>query len=221
MSADNEFEHSEIEHSEIEHSEIEHEEIEHEEIKLREIDHKHDEALVRRFQSGDGEAFEGFVRIHYQQVFRLSHLFLAKPEIDAEDVTQEVFIRALKGLGRFRFRSTVFTWLYRTLKNVCQEHNRKQRKYSDRVEKLESDLLPSEEKNSEEIILVAERLDELKQLIESLPTRQREVFILRRLEQFSVEETARILGCKQGTIKAHLNQGLKKIEKLLEEKRDN
>ena len=92
---------------------------------IREVES--DNALVRRFQRGDEAAFEQFVERHHERVYRLARVRL-DTDSDAADVTQEVFLHAYTGLGRFRFGAAPFTWLYRTTRNVCSEHNRRQRR---------------------------------------------------------------------------------------------
>ncbi|MEE8306468.1 MAG: sigma factor, partial [Gammaproteobacteria bacterium] len=88
------------------------------------VDVSSDAELVRRFQHGDLAAFEALVQRFQDRVYRLALVWLYDPQY-AQDASQEVFLRALKGLKGFRFRSAPFTWLYRATRNVCQEFNRK------------------------------------------------------------------------------------------------
>ena len=81
-----------------------------------------DEQLVREFKKGNLEAFDHLVQKHQDRVYRLSCLWLRNGD-QAEDATQEVFLRAFKGLRGFRFGASPFTWLYRTAKHVCSEYN--------------------------------------------------------------------------------------------------
>ena len=99
----------------------------------RELQDDLDNQLVRQFQKGDRQAFETFVRRHQERLFRLSNAMLFDNSL-CDDAVQEVFVRAYTGLPRFRFASTPFTWLYKTLKNVCSELNRKQGKTKQYVE---------------------------------------------------------------------------------------
>lgn len=87
-----------------------------------------DEQLVRRFHRGDHAAFETLTLRHQDRIFRLASIYLHLPQ-EAEDAAQEVFLRAFKGLGHFRFSAQPLTWLYRALRNVCHEHNRRSQRH--------------------------------------------------------------------------------------------
>lgn len=168
-----------------------------------------DEQLVRRFQRGDTAAFEQFVERHQDRIFRLASAWLYAPDA-AADAAQDVFLRAYTGLPRFRFRAAPFTWLYRTLRNVCREYNRR----------AAVQPLPLEDRD----VVVADeaprraasdrRLSRTLERIGTLPERQREVILLRVFEEMSVEDTARTLGCRPGTVKAQLNRALGRLRTL-------
>lgn len=168
-----------------------------------------DEQLVRRFQRGDTAAFEQFVERHQDRIFRLASAWLYAPDA-AADAAQDVFLRAYTGLPRFRFRAAPFTWLYRTLRNVCREYNRRTAAHP----------LPLEDRD----VVVADeaprraasdrRLSRTLERIGTLPERQREVILLRVFEEMSVEDTARTLGCRPGTVKAQLNRALGRLRTL-------
>ena len=166
-----------------------------------------DNALVRRFQRGDEAAFEQFVERHHERVYRLARVRL-DTDSDAADVTQEVFLRAYTGLGRFRFGAAPFTWLYRTTRNVCSEHNRRQRRHQE-FEGDVADERPSLER-AEDSARAAERV---RRLVGELPTRQREVVLLRVFEELSVADTARAMGCRPGTVKALLHKAMGNLRK--------
>lgn len=168
-----------------------------------------DEQLVRRFQRGDMSAFESFVERHQDRIHRLASAWLYSPDA-AADAAQDVFLRALTGLPRFRFRATPFTWLYRTLRNVCHEYNRRSADRPLAVE--ERDLMVTDD--SSRRIDNERRLERLLAKVAMLPPRQREVLILRVFEDISVEDTARTLGCRPGTVKAQLNRALGRLRAL-------
>lgn len=168
-----------------------------------------DEQLIRRFQRGDMAAFETFVERHQDRIFRLAGAWLYAPDA-AADVSQDVFLRALTGLARFRFRASPFTWLYRTLRNVCQEYNRRSTAHPLPLEDRDlptPDLAPRRTETER-------RLERTMERIRSLPERQREVVLLRIFEDMSVEDTARTLGCRPGTVKAQLNRALGRLRAL-------
>lgn len=163
-------------------------------------DETNDAELVRRFNEGDALAFDALVRRHQDRLFRLVSVWLYDPS-RAEDATQEVFLRAYRGLGRFRFRAEPFTWLFRTARLVCLEMNR-QRRY---------EPLPTEDPPAADSGDSAIALAEVRALVSDLPARQREVVMLRIFEDLSVSETARAMGCREGTVKALLNKARKQL----------
>ncbi len=165
-----------------------------------------DEQLVRRFQRGDMSAFESFVERHQDRVFRLASAWLYAPDA-AADATQDVFLRAFTGLPRFRFRAAPFTWLYRTLRNVCREYNRRSALRPQALE--ERDLIVADQ--APRRADTEQRLARTLARIATLPERQREVLLLRIFEGMSVKDTARTLGCRPGTVKAQLNRALGRL----------
>lgn len=165
-----------------------------------------DEQLVRRFQRGDTSAFELFVERHQDRIFRLASAWLYAPDA-AADAAQDVFLRAFTGLPRFRFRAAPFTWLYRTLRNVCREYNRRA---ATRPLALEDrDMMVADEAPAR--TAAERRLERTLERIATLPGRQQEVVLLRIFEDMSVEETARTLGCRPGTVKAQLSRALGRL----------
>jgi len=158
-----------------------------------------DAELVKQFKSGDSSAFDAIVRRFQDRVFRLASVWLYDDQ-GAADVTQEVFIRGHKGLRKFRFRSAPFTWLYRVTRNVCNEFNRARRSEALVDEPPDTSSMPDRQVASHDS---ARRV---RQLVENLPDRQREVVMLRIFEDLSVRETASAMGCREGTVKALLHK---------------
>ena len=168
-----------------------------------------DSELVRRFQRGDTAAFAQFVQRHQDRVYRFAQALLYRPE-DARDAAQEVFLRAMGGLKGFLFQAAPRTWLLRVTRNVCREHNRRLRRHAnvDALAAWESPLLATEAKDTDDH-------DRLRRAVAALPERQREVVILRMFEDLSVVDTARAMGCREGTVKAHLNKAVGNLRGLL------
>ena len=161
--------------------------------------------LVRRFQRGDVKAFESFIELHQGRLYRLACAFLYQESL-AEDAVQEVYIRAYKGLPAFRFASKPFTWMYRTLKNVCSEMNKRHGK--------ENGVELSEQQDNEDPIDLEyqQTLKEVYGAMQTLSRRERDVVLLRVFEEFSEKETAVTLGVRNGTVKTLLHRGLKKLQ---------
>lgn len=164
-----------------------------------------DTELVRRFKSGNSDAFDAIVRRFQDRIYRLASVSLYDDQY-AADVTQEVFVRSHKGLQRFRFRAEPFTWLYRTTKLVCHEFNRRRQTESLDHDIGDSSMLP------ERVVSDADRSRRVRKLVADLPDRQREVVLLRIFEDMSVKDTARAMGCREGTVKALLHKATINLE---------
>jgi len=167
-----------------------------------------DQSLVKRFQRGDREAFELLIRRHQDRIYRLAMTLVYTPG-DAADATQEVFLRAMKGLKKFRFRASPFTWLYRTTKNVCLELNRKNRPGREPESAIEADI----ERGMVENFSDKQCAAAVRSLVASLPERQRDVVLLRYFEELSVNDTATAMGCRPGTVKALLHKAITGLKK--------
>ena len=164
-----------------------------------------DTLLIKRFQAGDIAAFEEFIRRYQDRLHRLARVFLHEFSY-CDDAVQEVFIRAYTGMPRFQFRSKPFSWLYRTLQNVCSEINRKQ---------LRTVELEEHESYQIDEALQLEQKQQLKKIfakLSELSRRERDVVLLRVFEEFNERETAIILGVKRGTVKSLLHRGLAKLK---------
>ena len=168
---------------------------------------KSDKELVKQFLAGDQGAFDIFVKRHQDRVYRLACARLYSTD-DAVDASQEVFLRAYKGLRRFRFHAEPFTWLYRTLENVCNEYNRRVVRDKKLDQKLgEVNTTDSFAQDGSQQI----HMQQIRQVIQQLPKRQQDVVLLRIFEGMSVEETATTLKCREGTVKAHLHKALNNL----------
>ena len=163
------------------------------------LDDLSDAELVRRFKSGDSEAFDAIVRRFQDRVFRLASVWLYDEQA-AADVAQEVFVRGFRGLRRFRFRSAPFTWLYRVTRNVCNEFNRTRRTDTLDEEPPDTSLMPERQVSS------LDSARRVREYVARLPERQQQVVMLRVFEDLSVAETAAAMGCREGTVKALLHK---------------
>jgi len=170
----------------------------------------------------DPEAFGALYERYYSQIFGYVLRRVANVEI-AQDLSSEVFFKALKNLGRFRWQNISFSsWLYRIASNQTTDYFRKDGHRAIPLEEF-YELAAVSGLSAEAEILQAE--DELKKHedflilhknIARLPSKYQEVITLRFFENKHIKEIGEILGKKEGTIKALLHRGLKKLRKLME-----
>lgn len=166
-----------------------------------------DAELVQRYRSGDPDAFDVLVRRHQDRLYRLVVVWLHDSG-HAEDALQEVFLRACSGLRRFRFRAAPFTWLYRTARHVCSEYNRRRTAEALQAEPVDPADGPERQLGG------LEAARRVRELVAVLPPRQREAVMLRIFEELSVADTARTMGCRQGTVKALLHKAMARLKQL-------
>jgi RNA polymerase sigma-70 factor (ECF subfamily) len=156
-----------------------------------------EEALLVRLRAGEPGAFEQVMRRHNGRLFRVARSILSN-DSDAEEALQEAYIRAFSGIAGFKGEASLATWLTRIAVNEALVRLRRRRETTPLDEELGlADPRPSPEQDA------ARR--ELRGLVEraldSLPAAFRAVFVLRALEQMSVEETASALGIRKETVK--------------------
>lgn len=174
--------------------------------------------LVERFQRGDVTAFELLVNKYQSKIYDIAYHHTRNAE-DAYDLSQEVFERVFKSLGRFKKKSSFYTWLYRIAVNACIDYGRKRSRLqaipieewvcSHKSQAAGSDYSPAE------AVELQELKHQIAKAIDQLPPKQRTVFILKRQEGLSLAEIAKILNRAEGTIKAHLSHATHKLMDLL------
>lgn len=159
-----------------------------------------DRVLVDAARAGDVDAFEVLVRRHEGRVYRVA-LRLLGSDADAQDATQETFVRAWRGLGRFRGESAISTWLFRIVTNRCLNVIVARRP----VEGLDLDL-PLVGGDPAEIAEQRERFAAVARSVVSLPPEQRAALVLRDFEGLSYEEVAAALGVSVAAVKGRIHR---------------
>jgi RNA polymerase sigma-70 factor (ECF subfamily) len=171
-----------------------------------------DRALVKACLAGRREAFAPIVERHQRQVYQLCYRFVGNHE-DASDLTQDVFIRAYRGLKTFRGQSSLGTWLYRIGVNVCL--NRLSSK-APRPEPLgDRDHVDVRAEQADTALLRGERAAAVRAAIAKLPRKQRATLILRVYHELPHDEIAGILGSSVGAVKANFFHALANLRKLI------
>ncbi len=176
--------------------------------------------LVDRARQGDREAFRRLVELHRDNVYYAALGLLRNPD-DAEDMVQEVFIRAYKSLDRFRGQARLGTWLYRVTLNACRDHQRKRRfvglqQSLGLVKEPESKWVEERPDANPQRATASVRLrDDLGRALGRLSPAEREVFVLRQFNELSIHETAGVTGRAEGTVKALLFRAMRKLQREL------
>jgi len=175
--------------------------------------------LVKRCLTGDNFAWEGLLQSHTRKVFNLCYRFTGRPS-EAEDLTQEVFIKIFQTLKSFdAAQGTFVTWLNRVARNHLVDHYRRTKK--DRItSSIEEEVGGLEEKPSPTVEPVAqvesrERKELLQRGLDKLSPDLREAVILRDLQDLDYDEIAQVLGVPEGTVKSRINRGRLELARVL------
>ena len=176
-------------------------------------------ALVRRVQNGDEMAFREVVDRYQSKVFSIIFGILRNHN-DAEDISQQVFSKIYFSIGKFDFRSSLLTWIYKITVNECYDYLRKKK-----VRKLvyESDFTEEEAQRMERTEpgsggkpLLDERLaqrDFVLKLLQKVSPEDRDLLMLKEVEGHSVEELASMTGMNENTVKVKLFRARQKLVK--------
>ena len=187
-----------------------------------------DRVLVDRFKGGDQSAFDEMVARYWDRIYSMVHQLLRNQQ-DAEEVTQDAFIRAHRGLVNFRGDSAFSTWLYQIATNLARNRYwywwRRKRDQSVSIDAPVSsendmtlaEIIPAEIESPDDITVTQEFIDRIARGMERLSTKHREILILRNVKNLSYEEIAEILGISVGTVKSRIARARESLRSKLGE----
>lgn len=174
-----------------------------------------DRMLVDRFKSGDEAAFNEMVSRYWDRIYTMVNQLLRNSQ-DAEEVTQDAFIRAHRGLANFRGEAAFSTWLYQIATNLARNRYwywwRRKRDHSvsfdqpvsSENETTLAELIPAEVETPGDATVTQEFVNRIAAGMENLNAKHREILILRNVKNMSYEEIAEILGISVGTVKSRI-----------------
>ncbi len=166
-----------------------------------------DEALIRRAQAGDPQAFECLLERHYDMMYRFAYKWCGN-RADAEDVTQQSCMKLARSLGQFRFDAAFSSWLYRVVVNCARDWARSQRPFDD----VEPDAQPSGSSSVEQQTYLWQLLERL----DDLPDGLKETLLLVHAEGLTHGEAAQVLQVRESTVSWRLHEFRKRFGTLLE-----
>lgn len=180
-----------------------------------------DEELVKRVQAGDKTAFDALVRKYQHKIINLVSRYVHDSSA-AQDVSQEAFIKAYRGLSSFRGDSAFYTWLYRIAINTAKNHlvsqNRRTPDYevdAQDAEQMGGESALKEYATPEGELLSEEIQSAVQRTIEMLPEDLKTAITLRELEGMSYEEIAQTMGCPIGTVRSRIFRAREAIDRTL------
>ncbi len=167
------------------------------------------DAVIQRCLAGDQDAWAVIVRQHWRKVFNIAYKFTGKHD-EAEDLTQDVFLKIFKSLNTFDRRANFQTWLVSVSRNLCIDHYRSVRKERETIDRDvdAGELMPAASTTSPFAALEQrDRVDLLKRALEQLAPALRSAVLLRDIQELSYQEIADQLHLPEGTVKSRINRG--------------
>ncbi len=168
--------------------------------------------LIESYLAGSEEALERLIMKYQRPVYAFIYRMTNNIE-DAKDLTQKTFLNAIRGIRGFRKESSFKTWLYQIAVNTSLNDMRNRR---DEAELEES--LAGNQKGALSVIIEKELKEHIRKGMDKLPERQRLAVILRVYDGLNCSETAKVMGCSEGAVKAHYHHGVQRLREILKEK---
>jgi len=187
-----------------------------------------DRQLIKACQSGDVRAFETLVIRHRGKVYAMVQNMI-KNEVDAWDLSQEIFLKVWKALPKFEARAKFSTWLYRITHNVVYDWLRKRK--IDSVGELDDGILnqsdiavgsrtsPSVPARPDQALVNSELGERINAALATLNAEHRETILLREVQGFDYKEIAKAMDCSLGTVMSRLYYARKKLQALLSDEK--
>jgi RNA polymerase sigma-70 factor, ECF subfamily len=172
-----------------------------------------EQILIENVQRGEVAAFQELVEKYKQKVFYMA-LDMTGNHHDAEDLSQEVFMKVFTAIKDFRGEAKLSSWLYRIAMNTCiDKTRRKHLKLVDIDDRVYEQATPG--KNPEQLLQDRATQDQIEQALQKLPPRQRSIFVMRHYNELMLREIAEALGISEGTVKAQLFRAIQRLQKEL------
>jgi RNA polymerase sigma-70 factor (ECF subfamily) len=176
------------------------------------------ETLIQRCLQGDQLAWEQIVRLYWRKVFNVAYKFVGKHD-QAEDLTQDIFLKIFKSLDTFDRRANFQTWLISVSRNFCIDRYRSGRR--DRevfAREIDASTLQAEAPglNAHARVELQDRVALLREALRGLSPPLRTAVLLRDIHELSYQEIAAQLGVAEGTVKSRINRGRAELARQIE-----
>src|SRR5437899_2297100 len=180
------------------------------------------EALIQRCLQGDQIAWDLIVRQYWRKVFNVAYKFVGKHD-EAEDLTQDIFLKIFKSLNTFDRRANFQTWLFSVSRNLCIDHYRAVRKERETINRDvdASDLSPvSTTVNQLTALERRDRVALLRVALDLLAPTLRAAVMMRDIQEMTYQEIAASLHLPEGTVKSRINRGRIELARQIQKLRD-
>jgi RNA polymerase sigma-70 factor (ECF subfamily) len=167
------------------------------------------ESLIKRCLKGDQLAWEAIVRQYRRKVFNVAYKFVGRHD-EAEDLTQDIFLKIFKSLDTFDRRANFQTWLISVSRNLCIDHYRSVRKERETIDRdVDASSLAPISKSQGQMAMMEQRdrVELLREALGALPKTLRTAVLMRDIQEMSYHEIAHKLRLPEGTVKSRINRG--------------
>jgi RNA polymerase sigma-70 factor (ECF subfamily) len=178
------------------------------------MEHK-DSYLVERCLQGDRSAFAMLVERYKRQIYSVTYS-MTRNHADADDLSQEAFIKAYDNLSRFKLGTNFRSWLYRIAVNLCIDHLRHRRRFPENSLDDQSETLPNHGSDPHEHVESDELMENIMAAVDSLPANQRTVVVLHEMQGIALKEIAEVMKCSESTVRWRLHYARKKLQEKLQ-----
>lgn len=189
-----------------------------------------DEELLRQFIEGDAAAFEVILRRYERPLFNFILRSVRDPQ-GAAELLQEVFLKVIENSSNFQGTSKFSTWLYALARNLCIDNSRKMvfRRHASldtpaRSEDAEGatwlDRIEGRERGADREVIGQDLQVRIAAAIDELPEEQREVFLMRELQNMAFKDIAEVIGVPENTVKSRMRYALERLQRALAEYED-
>lgn len=192
-------------------------------VKKTKIQNDDDAALVKDINEGNPQLMESLVGKYSQRLYNFG-LKICRDPVDAEDLVQDTFINMIRYMKDFRYETKFRNWLYRVAVTACIRMRKKSKFAPDQEismddeafqETLASEAAGGIMEEPIDILINRETEQEIKKAVQELPPQYRLILVLRDMEGFSVEETAKITGLSQSNVKVRLHRARNQVKEIL------
>ena len=179
------------------------------------------DALIERCLKGEQSAWETIVRLHRRKVFNIAYKFVGRHD-QAEDLTQDVFLKLYKSLDTFDRRANFQTWLVSVSRNLCIDHYRSVRKERETIDReVDASVLAPVSKSQGQMAMMEQRdrVELLHEALSALPKTLRTAVLMRDIQEMSYHEIAHKLRLPEGTVKSRINRGRNELARQIKKLR--
>lgn len=189
---------------------------------MAELDYEYLADLVKKAQNDNSDAFAEIYAATYKKQYRFTYQYV-KDAYLAQDILQEVYILALKNIGKLKNPRLFVSWLnqitFRVCFNTLNKRKQQVQELGDVPDALVSSVDANDSNNPEQQFALKNANEELMEKILSLPSNESQVIIMKYYNDMKLEEIASAMDCSRSSVKRYLAQGRCKLEKLLEEQK--